>query len=54
MGSCSQSSPSQHTEAKTEQHQSRVFLAVQWLQNINDDNFLSGFQCLNNTLYYTK
>lgn len=53
MGSCSQSSPSQHTEAKTEQHQSRVFLAVQWLQN-NNNNFLSGFQCLINSLYYIK
>lgn len=32
MGCCSQSSPSQHTQAEAEQHQSRVFLAVQWLQ----------------------
>lgn len=33
MGCCSQSSPSQHTQAEAEQHQSRVFLAVQRLHS---------------------
>lgn len=32
MGSCSKSSPPQHTQTEAEQHQSRVFLAVEWLQ----------------------
>lgn len=32
MGCCSQSSPSQHTQAEAEHHQGRVFLTVQWLQ----------------------
>ncbi len=32
MGCCPQSSPSQHAQAKAEQHQSRVFLTVQRLQ----------------------
>lgn len=33
MGGRPQSSASQHTEAEAEQHQSRVFLAVQRLQS---------------------
>lgn len=32
MGCCSQSSSPQNAQAEAEQHQSRVFLTVQWLQ----------------------
>lgn len=46
MMSCrSQSSPSKYAQAEAEQHQSRVFLTVQWLQRkqrqIFDDQVLS-------------
>lgn len=45
MSCRSQSSPSKYAQAEAEQHQSRVFLTVQWLQRkqrqIFDDQVLS-------------
>lgn len=50
MGCSSQSSPSQHTQSKAEQHQRRVFLTVQWLQSKQNMKDFRG-QLLSPNLY---